>query len=312
MARPAQSLTFHVPASTANLGPGYGVLAIALDLPIAITVEPRGDGEVVVERRDVAVDDPRHDPVLRGFRAAAAQFDAATVKGCTIAVGGTVPRGTGMGTISAGFAAGVGAALRLARKRWTPSQALDCMLPLGADPAHGAASLVGGLCATVPLQLPRQPQRSRIVSLPIHADWRCVLVMPEVPIGTADSKRVLPPTLPHAVAPRSTGRVLGLVQGLADGDPELVRACLFDEIHVPFRRRLVPGLDAALAAGLEAGAAGTTISGHGPGLLALALGEAGTQQIAAAMQAAFANAGRQATSLVLQVAHYGALPGQPA
>lgn len=314
MARSPQSITFHVPVSTANLGPGYGVLAIALDLPIVITVEPRSDGEIVVERRDVAAPsvDPRHDPVLRGFRAAAAQFDAPIGKGCTIAVAGTVPRGTGMGTISAGFAAGVSAAVRLSRRKWTPSQVLDCMVPLGGDPAHGAASLVGGCIATAPLNPPREPMRSRIVPLSIHPDWRFVVVMPELPMGTAETKRVLPPTLPHAVAARSTGRVLGLVHGLSEGDPDLVRACLFDEIHVPFRRRLVPGMEAAMAAGIDAGAAGTTISGHGPGLLALALGIDKTPAIAAAMQAAFVSAGRQANSLVLQVAHYGSLPVQTA
>ena len=313
MSRSPQALTFHVPASTANLGPGYGVLAIALDLPLSITVEPRGDGEVVVDRRDVAgpVVDARHDPTLRGFRAAAALCDVPAGKGCTIAVAGTIPRGTGLGTVSAGFAAGVGAAVRMARRKWTAGQLLDCMVPLGADPAHGAASLCGGFLATVPTHQPREPAASRIVPLSIHPDWRFVVVMPETQISTADSKRVLPPSLPHAVTQRSTGRVLGLAHGLSNGDEPLVRACLFDEIHVPFRRRLLPGMEQAMAAGVDAGAAGATLCGHGPALLALTLDAERCAAIAQAMQDAFTAMGRQATSLVLKVAHYGALPAQP-
>ena len=67
----AGAITFHVPASASNLGSGYGVLGLALDLSLGITVEHRTDGELVVERRDdpsANNEDSRHDPVLRGFR----------------------------------------------------------------------------------------------------------------------------------------------------------------------------------------------------------------------------------------------------
>ena len=128
MARP-QSIGFHVPASTANLGPGYGVLAIALDLPLSITAVARTDGEVHIERRDdpSAKEDPRHDPVLRGLRAAAELLDVSLSKGLDVVVEGTIPRGTGLGTISAGFAAGIGIAMRLSRQKdWSMHRLLDC------------------------------------------------------------------------------------------------------------------------------------------------------------------------------------------
>jgi homoserine kinase len=305
-------LTFHVPASAANLGPGYGVLAVALDLPLGITVEPRGDGEVVVERRDdpgASLEDPRHDPVLRGVRAGAELLDASLGKGITVIVEGTIPRGTGLGTVSAGFAAGLGVAVRLARKKWTPGQILDCLVPLGGDPAHGAAALLGGLVATVPLSAPQEQRlRQEPLRQPIHDAWRFVVVVPDAQMGTAETKRVLPPTLPHAVTARSSGRVVGLLHALARGDEALLSACMFDEVHVPYRRRLVAGMEQALAAGRAAGAAGCTVCGHGPGLLALVTDEGRTAAIARAMEQAFVAAGRQATSLVLQTAHYGALP----
>jgi len=301
-----------VPASSANLGPGYGVLAVALDLPLHVTVEQRGDGEVVVERRDdpgANLDDLRHDPVLRGLRGGAELLDV-NLKGITVLVEGTIPRGTGLGTISAGYAAGFAAAVRLAKKKCTPAQALDCLVPLGADPAHAAASLLGGLVATVPLGLRHDGTRKqRPLPFPIHPLWQFVVVMPDVQMGTADTMRVLPPTLPHGVTARSTGRVVGLLQALAQSDEALLQACLYDEIHVPYRKRLVRGMEQALGAGLAAGAAGTTICGHGPGLLALTTEAQKAPAIARAMVQAFAAAERQATSLVLSAAHYGALPG---
>jgi homoserine kinase len=158
------------------------------------------------------------------------------------------------------------------------------------------------------------PQEHRLRQEPlrqqIHDAWRFVVVMPDAQMGTAETKRVLPPTLPHAVTARSTGRVIGLLHALARGDEELLAACMFDEVHVPYRRRLVPGMEQALAAGRAAGAAGCTVCGHGPGLIALTTDEGLTGAIARAMEQAFVAVGRQATSLVLQTAHYGALPAQ--
>lgn len=316
MARP-EPITFHVPASAANIGPGYGVLAIALDLPVHITVESRTDGELVVERDygpSTHLDDTRHDPVLRGLRAGAELLEVPLKAGLTVKVEGTIPRGTGLGTISAGYAAGLGAAVRLARgRKWTPAAILDQLVPLGGDPAHGAASLLGGLCATVPIGAPMdQIRRHQPLQFPLHANWRFVVVLPDVAIGTADSKRVLPPTLPHGVASRTAGRVVGILTALAQGDEDLLRACLFDETHVPYRRHLYAGLTEALRAGAEAGAAGATICGHGPSLLAITADEARADAIADAMVEALRGAQRQATSLKLTAAHYGALPQRPA
>lgn len=315
MAKPPP-ITFHVPATAANLGPGYGVIALALDLPLGITVEPRHDGQILVERHDdpsAHLDDPRHDPVLRGLRRGAELFEANLSKGLSVIVEGTIPRGTGMGTISAGYAAGLGIAVRLAKKKWTQAEVLDAMVPLGGDPAHGAAALLGGLTATVPLSLPQAPVlHQRPIQHPIHGDWHYVIALPDVQMGTADTKRVLPPTLPHGAVARTTGRTLGVLHALHYGDEDLLRHCLVDEVHLPYRRRLLPGMSEALDAAVAAGAAGSTICGHGPGLIAFTLVSGRTPEIARAMVKAFADAGRLATTLTLQTAFYGALPTTPA
>lgn len=314
MAKPAP-ITFHVPATAANLGPGYGVVALALDLPLGISVEHRTDGQLLIERHDdpsAHLEDPRHDPVLRGLQRGAELLEVSLQKGLSVTVEGTIPRGTGMGTISAGYAAGLAIAARLSKKKWTPAQLLDALVPLGGDPAHGAAALLGGLTTTVPLSRPQEPVlRQRIVPHLVHDDWHHVIALPDVQMGTADSKRVLPPTLPHAAAARTTGRTLGLLHALQHGDEDLLRQCLVDEVHVPHRRRLVAGMSEALDAAVDAGAAGATICGHGPGLIAFTMVPGRSPEIARAMVAAFARAGRQATTLTLQTAFYGALPATP-
>ena len=100
----------------------------------------------------------------------------------------------------------------------------------------------------------------------------------------------------------------GVLRALEQADEALLRACLLDEVHLPYRRRLVPGLDEALAGAVESGAAGATICGHGPGVIAFTTVQGRVPEIARAMVHAFAQAGREATTLTLQTAFYGAFP----
>jgi homoserine kinase len=305
-------ITFHVPASAANLGPGYGVIGLALDLPLGITVETRTDGELNIERHDdpsAHLEDQRHDPVLRGLRLGAELFSVSLAKGLSITVEGTIPRGTGMGTISAGYAAGLGIAVRLAKNKPDTSAVLDALVSLNGDPAHGAAALLGGLTVTSQLSPPNDLElRHQPLSLSIHEDWHYVIALPDAQMGTAETKRVLPPTLPHAATRRSIGRAYGVLRALEQADEGLLRSCLQDEVHVPYRRRLVPGLGQAMADAVEAGAAGATICGHGPGVISFTTVQGRVPAIARAMVHAFAEAGREATTLTLQTAFYGAFP----
>ena len=305
-------LTFKTPVSTANLGPGYGVLGLAVDLSLEVSIFSRDDGDLVVDRRDepdASSLDPRHDTVLRGLRGAAELLDLDTAKGLTVVVEGRAPRGCGLGTNSAGYAAGIGAAARLAKKTLEPWRLLDLMYELGGDPGHGAASLVGGLVASCLVSPASDPASYRLVPKPIREDWQLVFVMPAVQMGTAQTKRVLPATLPHAVTQRTCGRLFGLTHALATGDEELLGQSLVDEVHVPYRRNLVPGLEQALAAGTDAGAAGATLSGHGPGVVAFTTDCSKTEAIGTAMADAFQAAGLESTRLTLQTCPTGSLTG---
>lgn len=314
MAKPTP-ITFHVPASAANLGPGYGVAGLALDLPLGITVNPGADGSIKIERRDdpsADQEDQRHDPVMRGLLFGSELWSVPLKQGLSIVVEGTIPRGTGMGTISAGYAAGLAVAVRMAKKKPEAAAVLDALITLGGDPAHGAAALLGGLTVTSQLSLPHEgTMRHQPLTHTIHKDWHYVIALPDVQMGTADAKRVLPPTLPHAATRRSIGRAFGVLRALELGDEDLLRACMVDEVHLPYRRRLVPGLSDALDQAVAAGAAGATICGHGAGIIAFTTHDARIANISQAMVASFARADREATTLTLQTAFYGAYPHSP-
>jgi homoserine kinase len=291
------------------------VLAVALDLPLAIYCEERRGGGHAIERRGTAEAmrlDARHDEILRGMHAAATRFRIRLPKDLFILADSRIPPATGLGSHAASYAAGIAIALRLARpqaKQPSADEALDLLVELGGDPPHGSAALLGGFTAVCQRSRPGEPLRFRIVPQRLHPAWHFVVACPDTRISTADSRRILPPTLPHGVAPRSASRLLGLLHALAEGDEDLIEPFLFDEIHVPFRRRLAPGMEEAMAAGREAGAAGVTICGHGPGLVALTTREEACQTIADAMAQAFQRKGQLADTMLLRASAHGALSG---
>lgn len=290
MASTVTPFAFRIPATTANLGPGFGVLGIALELWLEFAVS-QGEDALEVRRLDAALEAPRdlrHDPIARGIRAASEGFGIKVPAGMVVEVRGDVPRGCGLGTNTAELAAGIQLACRFAKDPPSLDERLTLLVAIGGDAAHGGAALRGGLTAAVPCH--RHPHEDvwRILNLPISPVWRFVVVAPDVALGTADVHRVVPATVPNSVAQHNAGRIIGLVEALAHGDHDLLRECLFDETHVPFRMRLAPGMPEAARAGRDAGAAGVTISGHGPALLAFAGSDQDARKIADAMIGAFA------------------------
>jgi homoserine kinase len=107
-------------------------------------------------------------------------------------------------------------------------------------------------------------------ALPVHPDVEIALAVPAFETSTRVMRAALPPTLPYADAVRTAGKAAALVHGLAAGDGALLAHALDDVLHVPYRRALLPGYDAVVAAARAAGAWGATISGAGSSLLALA------------------------------------------
>ena len=169
---------------------------------------------------------------------------------------------------------------------------------------------LGPVQCTCLISKPRDSPRHHLVPQDLCPDWHYTLVLPDLQMGTAETTRVLPATLPHAVTTRNTSRLVGLLAALSRGDEELLGACLFDEIHVPFRRKLVPGLEQALTAGKEAGAAGVTISGHGPGVLAFTTDETKADAIGTAIAEVFHDHSVPTNMMTLRASTTGSLPPQ--
>ena len=304
-------LRFKVPATCAHLGPGFGVLGVAVETALSIEVEENKSGDFEVIRRGEmshAPQDPRHDAILRALHAAQDTFKIKLPEGLRITAENSIPACSGLGTNSAAYAAGFGIATRYAKQAPAADELLDLLVDLGGTAAHGGAALYGGLVACCPVQTVQETVSHHVFRYALSPTWRFVIVTPEYHLGAADVIRVLPANLPHGVIKRTSGRLLGLLHALAVGDEKLLHDCLVDEVHVPFRRNIVPGMDQALRAVHESGCGAATISGAGPAIVMITTSAKAAEQGGQLMCQAFEAEGLKASVTTVGTCESGALP----
>lgn len=288
-----------VPASVANLGPGFDTLGLALDLFNVVEVET-GGGDVRVDM----VGEARHLPladnlVLRAIRHAFAAAGSA-LPPLSLRLTNRIPAGCGMGSSAAAIVAGVVVANSLLGEPWPPEGLLALATELEGHPDNVAPALWGGLVVSC-----LSPEGVRWVRLEAPSELQAVLVIPEIEVPTREARRVLPETVPFRDAVFNVGRVALLVAALSGRRYDLLREAMRDRLHQPYRAPLVPGLEDGLRAAERAGALGAALSGAGPGLLAFAVGD--YRPIVEAVQAALARHGLSSAWMVARPTDWGAL-----
>jgi len=234
------------PASSANLGPGFDALAAALALHLEIEVRETGAFEVVTEL-DVPRD--RSNLVVRAFER------LHPADGLRFTIRSDIPLVGGLGSSAAAIVAGLLAADHLYE---LDADVLAVAIELEGHPDNVAAALRGGfvICAD-----------GHLARLDAPVGLEAVLVIPDMPVRTAEARAALPPEVPMADAVYNVGRTALLTLGLARGEWDLVAAGLHDRLHEPRRAHLYPrSLELAQRA-RELGALGATISGAGPTVL---------------------------------------------
>lgn len=259
-----------VPASTANLGPGFDALGMALGLYNEIEVEITGIGLSL----EVEGDGAERLQAL-GTQNLVARAVAGTLEklgrqadGLRVRMLNHIPLSRGLGSSAAAVMGGVAAAVALAEASLDPEVMLDFALPLEGHPDNITPALLGGLTVASVVS-----GRVRCVKLPVPEGLSVVAVIPEFHLSTAKARRALPPTVPRADAIFNVGRVALLLAALQTGRLELLREAARDRLHQPYRAPLVPGMDEVLAEGESAGALACFLSGAGPTLLALVTGD---------------------------------------
>jgi homoserine kinase len=252
-----------VPATSANLGPGFDALGLALSLRDRVRLRTTRSGLVVEVEGSGATSVPRDEThlVVRAVRAA---FDAMGVPqpGLALHCTNVVPHGRGLGSSAAAIVAGVVAArasVSQGAELLDDPAALRLAARLEGHPDNVAAALLGGL--TIAWE-----EGTGACATRLDVVGQVMVFVPPEEVSTRVARGVLPAAVPHADAARNAGRAALLVAALT-GRPELLLPATRDWLHQPYRAPVMPE-SAGLVEELRAAGVATVVSGAGPSVLA--------------------------------------------
>jgi homoserine kinase len=252
-----EALTVSAPATSANLGPGFDCLGLALDLgnaiiirrrpgPLAVRVIGEGAGELAEDEGNLVC------RVLAD--------GLGTLDGLEIECRNRIPLGRGLGSSAATVCAGPVAANALGGLRWSPDELLRRATELEGHADNAAACLSGGLVAVSEGPLAHQVRVSEELTF--------VVVIPEERISTDAARQAMPGQVSLRDAAATLGHAVGLVMALAADDLDAVASHLAaDALHEPYRAPLIPTFDILRGLVDRESCLGATISGSGPSIL---------------------------------------------
>ena len=293
-------ISVRVPATSANLGPGYDAVGLALSLSMRISldrspypiVEVHGTGANLIPR------EPDEHPAYR-----AAQFVAELMGEFDVhfhlVQENDIPPARGLGGSAAALVGGAVAANDLLGRSMAPPDLLNLVCDLDGHPDNAAPALLGGLVIGT-----RTPEGVSAVRLEPE-NLKAVVAVPDFAVSTTAARHALPNSVSHKDAAFNVGRSGLLLGALATGEYELLRVAMQDRLHQPYRSHLIPGLEDVIEAALSNEAYGACLSGSGPTVLAFTPEER-AEKIAAAMRAAFERRSVQAKAWALDVDLSGA------
>lgn len=321
-----RQVTATIPATTANLGPGYDCLGLALALynEVSLTMpadamiaasndqdDSAADGSVATEL-SISIEGIDADKITTGadnLVAKAADLVFRRVgrrpRRLCINLRNSIPVGSGLGSSSAAVLGGMLAANELVNGGLTRKDILLMATELEGHPDNVAPALYGGLVLGV-MTHNEAGELAVVVEKITVPSLRIVVVLPNFPFSTADARAVLPHQISREDAIFNGSHLGLLIRALATADYPRLRLAMQDRLHQPYRLPLIPGSEAAMEAAYAAGAAGVALSGAGPSLIAVLPDESQTHvAIREAMSNAFASVGLNCRSWILSTDEAG-------
>jgi homoserine kinase len=291
-----------VPATTANLGPGFDCLGLALDLWNDVRFTLAGDSVVVTARGEDSETLPTDatNLVARSFLRLCEEAGEAAPAGLRIDCEVRIPLSSGLGSSSAAIVAGLLGANTLLGRPFDRGRLLELAADIEGHPDNVAAALLGGL--TIVVQRGDTLLTKKILVPEVHV----ALAVPDLPFSTRTARAGLPAQVPMADAVFNLQRTPLVVEALRTADYELLSQVMDDRLHQASRLKLIRGGRTAWLAAQEAGAAAVAVSGSGPSLIAFVSLATDAARIARVMAEAFAAEGVPAIPLGLSASAAGA------
>ncbi len=289
-----------VPASTANLGPGFDSLALALDLwnEAEFSLEGRGLEVLVSGEGEGRLPRDRSNTVAYAFRCFLRERGLPEPPGLRITCRNRIPASSGLGSSASALLLGLLGANALYGRPAGDSEILNLAAGIEGHADNAAAALLGGLAVVARQDGGWLARRFEVPPL------QAAVAIPALHLPTREARRALPRRFSRDDAVFNLSRTPLVVEALQKGDLALLGQAMQDRLHQPYRIRLIPGAPEAIAAARSAGAAAVALSGAGPSLIAFS--SADCTLIGEQMQTAFEACGVHARALVVRVSPGGA------
>jgi homoserine kinase len=279
----AVPLRLRLPATSANLGPGFDAVAVALDFYLEIEAGPASEFSIAANGRDAERCSRLKDNLVLDLYERLLKENGKTVIPLAIRMENGIPLGMGCGSSAAGRLAGIVLAVHFGRLGWTSERILAEACELEGHPDNASACWLGGFVAAA---CDRGTPYVAHVTPPL--EWRAIVVLPADPLPTSAARALLPETYSRADAVANIQSVGLLGLAFAQGRGDLLRVAMNDRIHQPYRAQICTLLPQLLPLAGNAGILGAALSGAGPSVLVITGSEADVPRASAAVRDALA------------------------
>lgn len=286
--------TVRVPATSANLGPGFDTLGMALDLYLDIEIElSYGMNDVIYLNGGRA--QPRNIPAEKLVaKAMQLVFEKVgrEIPPLRVKIHNEIPIGCGLGSSAAAIIAGLSAANFMIGQKYSRQQLMQWALQMEGHADNIVPAMVGGLTTTMVYEGQVYYQRLAIPDV-----IQVVAAVPDFMLSTEESRAILPENVNLKDTISNLQRACYLLASIYNADTRNIHMAMDDMIYQPLRKQLIPGFESVFEMAADAGALGVALSGAGPTIIAFCTGNEG--QIGQAMMEAFASHGVDSRVLYL-------------
>jgi homoserine kinase len=254
-------ISIKVPATSANMGPGFDCLGVALDLYNDYEIEETASGIEITGCEECYSNETNliYTSMQKCFEVLNYQ-----PKGLKININSSIPISRGLGSSAACIVGGIAAANELAGGKLTKAQLLEIANAIEGHPDNVAPALLGGMIIAV-----QNKGKVYHENVKIADNLRFCAIIPDFTLSTSEARAALPHKLSYGDAIFNISRATLLVTALANGSYDLIRHACEDALHQPYRSKLIPGYDEIMQKSKELDCLGIFLSGAGPTIMAI-------------------------------------------
>jgi homoserine kinase len=258
-----KTVQLRLPATSANLGPGFDAMALALELFLEIDATPATQFSIHATGRNQNICGGLTRNLLIETYKSVLDAEQRRIVPLDLRMRNGIPVGMGCGSSAAVRLAAVALASAFGELGWDAGQIVDHAVRLEGHPDNVAACWHGGLTIAA------NAQQLAIISLPPPPDWQALLILPETPVATSKARSMLPQSYPRHDVVTNVQCAALLTAAFATGRADLMPLATCDRLHQPYRAELCPLLPALLPLAGSHGVMSVTLSGAGPAVMLL-------------------------------------------